>query len=291
MATGLVLTGGGLRGICAQIGGLIALERRGFRFDAVIGSSAGAIVGALYASHGPGSAAAVADRLRTIETSDYLTAESLNDLLLDVALRDILGDVTGLHRGQPLIDWLRRNLGAERIEACAIPLMITVTNVSRSFPEVKETGPLAEFARASAAVPGLFEAQEVDGEYYVDGGVANNVPVDEIANRRKELDLQQFLVITSLGTPDRPEPDNSFLEDTFPFLTVLERSLRAAGEGLALSNLSAGGRRVQVFRVQAPDIDLEDAARVGETIEAAIVDAERQIAEAAIDLTGIQREG
>jgi|GEM_PF-5713656 predicted acylesterase/phospholipase RssA len=287
MATGLVLTGGGLRGICAQTGALVALERRGYRFDAIIGTSAGAIVGALYASHGPGSAEAIADRLRSIRREDYLDELNIAELLFKKEVLNV--PITGLHSGAPLLAWLRDNLGQECIEKCEPPLFLSVTNISRSFPQIKTEGPLAEFARASSAVPGFFEAQEVEGEVYVDGGVANNVPVDELAKRREDLD--QFLVLTSLGAPQEPEPDNDFLNDNFPLLAVLERSLRAAGEGLALNNLSAGERRVEVLRVQAPDIDLEDAARVGETIDAAIANAERQIAEAAIDLTGIRREG
>jgi NTE family protein len=287
MATGLVLTGGGLRGICAQAGALVALERRGYRFDAIIGTSAGAIVGALYASHGAGSAEVVAERISGADREDYLDDISLAEILVRKEILD--QSITGLHRGTPLLTWLRQNLAEERIEDCPIPLLLTVTNVSRRFPQVKDAGPLADYARASAAVPGFFEAQEVEGEYYVDGGAANNVPVDELASRRPDLD--RFLVLTSLSTPEEPEPDNDFLDDNFPFLSVVERALRAAGEGLALNNLNAGERPVEIFRVEAPDLDLEDSDSLGDCIAAAIENAERQIAEGAIDLTGIRREG
>jgi NTE family protein len=285
--TGLVLTGGGLRGICAQAGALVALERQGYRFDAVIGTSAGAIVGALYASYGPGNAESeVLKRLRTIRREDYIDERPSFELAVLALNR--LERVTGYNRGEALLTWLKDNLGKKNIEECDPPLMLTVTNVSRTIPQVKESGPLAEFARASSAIPVVYELQQVDGEFYADGGAVNNVPVDELAARRP--DLEQFLVLSSLSIePEIQSVDNSFFERDFAPVRSLERILRAIAEAQALENLEAGDRAVIPFRVTAPDLDLEEADRVSECLDAAIANAESQMAAGGIDLSHIPK--
>ncbi len=283
--TGLVLTGGSLRGICAQTGALLALEPHGLRFDAVIGTSAGAIVGALFAS---GKTPAEIEALLTASRrDDYL--DPISDVRLALGVFRSLRGITGYYEGRALLRLLRRSLApVTRIEDCDPPLLLTVTNASRRIPQVKDRGPLAEYARASSAIPGVFQLQEIDGEYYADGGVANNVPVDELVQRRP--DLEQFLVLTSLSIPEgEPPVDNSFLQEDWTPARALGHMLEAVAAAQALENLETGGRPVQVLRIRTADIGLEDVDRIGPCIQEAHLDAERRIADGEVDLSEIPR--
>jgi NTE family protein len=283
MTTGLVLTGGGLRGVCAQAGALLALEEAGYRFDAVIGTSAGAIVGALYASGL--SAAALDERLRTLTNDDFL--DPIGRLPLAFALARELRGVTGYYRGEALLWWLRRNLRVERIEDCPLPLFVTVTNVSRGVPQVKTAGPLAAFARASSAIPLVFAAQRVGDEYYADGGAANNVPVDELVRLRP--DLEQLVVLTALRVErPEPEPDNGFLREKWTPVRALGRVLDAVAEGQRLDNLDVP-QKIVVVRARTLSLDLDDADRVGEAIDLAHTTTAQRIAAGEIDLSDVPR--
>jgi predicted acylesterase/phospholipase RssA len=284
-ATGLVLTGGALRGICAQVGALLALEPHRLRFDAVIGTSAGSIVGALFAAGK--TPAQMEGLLAGLRREDYLDPRS--NLALAFALSRRLRGVSGYYRGEALLGFLRRSLAPRtRIEECDPPLAITVTNVSRGVPQVKTRGPLAELARASSAIPLVFELQAIDGEYYADGGVANNVPLDELAKLRP--DLEQFLVLTSLRPlRDEPPVDNRFLEQDWTPARALGRTLDAVAEGQRLDNLNVGGRRVQVLRLRTRDIDLDEPQHIPACVAEARQDAQRQIDAGAIDLSEIPR--
>lgn len=283
--TGLVLTGGGLRGVCAQTGALLALEPLGLRFDAVIGTSAGAIVGAFY---GAGKTAPeIEGLLLGLRREDYLDPRSR--LSLAFALTRRLQGVTGYYRGRALLEFLRRALAPKtRIEECFPPLALTVTNVSRGIPQIKTTGPLAEYTRASSAIPLVFELQEVDGEHYADGGVANNVPLDELAKLHPEL--EQLLVLTSLRVlGDEPPVDNRFLSQDWTPARALGRELDAVAEGQRLDNLNVGGRPIQVLRVRTLAFDLDEPEKIPDCIRQAREDAQRQIDDGEVDLSEIPR--
>jgi len=281
--TGLVLTGGGLRGVCAEAGALQALEEMGYRFDAVIGTSAGAIVGALYAS-GLG-AGELAGRLRSLRKDDYL--DPVSRLTLLVSLSRELRGLTGYYRGEALLRWLERNLAERRIEDCDPPLYITVTNVSRGVPQVKSQGPLAAFARASSAIPLVFALQRVDDEYYADGGAANNIPVDEL--NRLRPDLEQLLVITALRVErPEPEPNNDFLRQEWTPVRALGRVLDAIAEGQRLDNLNAP-QKIVVLRARTLNLDLDDVDRIGEAIDLAYATTKERIAAGEFDLSDVPR--
>ena len=131
--TGLVLTGGSLRGICAQTGALMALAEHDLEFDAVIGTSAGAIVGALYAAGK--TPTELRDYFTSLNRDDYL--DPVGRFRLAMAAWKKLRGLTGYYRGNALLAVLRRGVAPKtRIEQTEIPLLITVTNVSRGLPQV-----------------------------------------------------------------------------------------------------------------------------------------------------------
>lgn len=153
----LVLSGGGARGF-AHIGVMQVLEARGYRVDAVAGTSMGAVLGALYAAGSDAETIyGVADRLGWRD-------------VIDVSLQ------AGLMKGDKLRSFLAAHLPAEFADL-RIPLAVTTTDVETGEEKVILDGPLVDAVRASSSFPGAFEPVEIDGRTLADGGIVNNLPV------------------------------------------------------------------------------------------------------------------
>lgn len=213
--TALVLSGGGVKGL-AHIGLIRVLDSLGVVPDLVVGTSMGSIVGALYASgyrgreldslvrsadleqvfqtydlHGP-------DRLRGLsplviwergagglEVQNAAVSESAANFLLDVAL-------------------LRGNLTARGdFDSLPIPFRAVATDLGTRRPKTFAAGDLARAVRASMAVPVVFEPVEIDGRFYVDGGLSENVP---IATGRDTPETRLIISDVTTGTPDSINP-------------------------------------------------------------------------------------
>ena len=193
---GLVLGGGGARG-AAHVGVLKVLERERIPVCAIAGTSMGAIVGGLYAA---GYDAAELERLlATIDWVDMFVdtppraqlpmerkEEDFRHLVdLEIGYRDgRLGIPTGLVRGQKLMLLLRRltlsTWRAEDFDQLPIPFRAVAADIVTGRKKVFADGDLAVAIRASMSVPGAFAPVRVGEQLLVDGGMAENVPVDEI---------------------------------------------------------------------------------------------------------------
>ena len=167
MKTGLVLSGGGYRGI-AHIGVLKALEEAGKVPDIIAGSSAGAAIGALYA-YGIST-----DRMLSFFKS--LELVSFGNFAFG---KPGWVDPENFHKSFSAM------LPEDDFAALRIPLRVTTTNILTGKLEVFSEGPLIRTLLASAAFPGVFAPVEIGEGYYVDGGVLNNFPADLI---REETD-------------------------------------------------------------------------------------------------------
>lgn len=186
----LVLSGGGARGI-AHAGVLLGLAERGHSPDIVVGTSMGAIVGALYAAgYPPDTIAAVLDRQdwRAIFSPDAITAGPLRTTARPL-LSFAVGDETRVYGGfVPDVGINRRlvellfDAGARarsdfdrlprRYRAIAADLLDgTIVPIA--------SGDLARATRASMAVPGVFSPIVIDGRTLVDGGIADNLPIEQ----------------------------------------------------------------------------------------------------------------
>lgn len=147
----------GFFGFYAHTGFLLALEEARLRPRRVVGVSAGALAGGIYASGVP--LVSLADELL------QLRREAFWDLGLPVG---------GLLKGRKFARLLRRVLGqggVERLERCPIPFAPVVFDVLRRETFAVEAGHLGDAIRASCALPGLFRPVAVDGRWCVDGGV------------------------------------------------------------------------------------------------------------------------
>lgn len=156
----LALGGGGARGI-AHVGVLKVLQQEHIPIDLIVGSSAGSIVGSLYASN-PNSY-----RIESI-----LLQAGITDLL------DFSPSLQGPITGNALQDFILRNATAKTFRQLKIPFIAVTTDLltGETFPI--ESGPLAPAVNASSALPPVFHPVNLYSRTLVDGGVTDLVPVD-----------------------------------------------------------------------------------------------------------------
>ena len=169
--TAFVLGGGGVLG-AAEVGMLQALLERGTRPDLVVGTSVGAINGALIAADPtPGAV----DRLRTVWQE--LASEGVLAGSVLARVGTLVRTRTHLHRREPLRDLLRARLPVRTFAELAVPFQCVAASIERAAEHWFADGDLVEAVLASSAVPGLLPPVEIDGEHYLDGGLVHSIPV------------------------------------------------------------------------------------------------------------------
>ncbi|OSZ74997.1 patatin-like phospholipase family protein [Hydrogenophaga sp. IBVHS1] len=170
---GLALGGGAARGF-AHVGVIQVLEQNGIRPDVVVGTSAGSLVAALYAS---GKTAA------QLETAALGMEEAT---LTDWAL-PIMG--RGLLRGEALARYVRKEVDGKLLENMSLPLGVLATDLSTGQGVLFRRGDTAQAVRASSAVPGVFAPVAISGREYLDGGLVAPVPVRQARDMGAEVVL------------------------------------------------------------------------------------------------------
>lgn len=210
---GLVLSGGAARGL-AHIGVLKALEEQGVVIDAIAGTSMGAVVGGLYAA---GYSIAELEQLATAldwqqALSDappradipFRRKQDDRDFLVKqkLSFRDdgTLGLPLGVLQGQNLavlLEKLFARAGAvEDFDELPIPFRAVAADIATGEAIIFSQGHLALAVRASMSIPAVLTPVEVDGRLLVDGGIANNIPID-IA---RQMGVDRVIVV-DIGSP------------------------------------------------------------------------------------------
>ncbi len=171
---GIALSGGGTRGV-VHIGVLKALEENGIFPTIISGTSAGSIVGAMYA--------------QGYTPAEILSIASERSLLWMFSLRL---PTKGFVRHTFLRKMLRRYISANNFEDLKKPLYVAVSNLNSGKAEIKCTGPLHDVIVASASIPVLYEPIRIEGNWYADGGLLMNLPVSPIR------DLASYIIAVNL---------------------------------------------------------------------------------------------
>ncbi|MFY0599315.1 MAG: patatin-like phospholipase family protein [Cyclobacteriaceae bacterium] len=168
MRIGLVLSGGGARGV-SHLGVIKALQEANVEFDAISGSSAGAIVGAF-----------IAAGYTPEEVCKFIEQTSLfNTFRLSLNRRSILKIDKGAKE-------LLKYFPADSFEDLKIPLYVTTTDIKKGKIKVYKKGQLIKPILASSSIPVVFDPMKIGTRYLVDGGILDNFPISPI---RKEVDL------------------------------------------------------------------------------------------------------
>jgi NTE family protein len=198
---GLVLSGGGAKGF-AHIGVLKVIEEAGVKIDYIGGTSMGAVVGGLYASgYNATQIDSIFHKVNFGELlNDYIPRsaksfyEKRNDETYAITLpfsNFKVGIPQALSKGLYNFNLLSRLTRHVRqvndFNQLPTPFLCIGTNIETGQQVVLNKGNLAQAMLASAAFPTLFTPIEIDGQLLIDGGVANNFPVDEVKNLGADL--------------------------------------------------------------------------------------------------------
>ncbi len=196
MTTAFVLGGGGVLG-AVEVGMLRALFERDVRPDLVLGTSIGAMNGALVAQD-PGPT--VVDRL--LDLWRGAASSGPRDLLGGRPLRTVgraVASGTHLYSAEPLVRRLTDELGDLTFDELPVRLQICAAHIETSSEHWFDSGRVLDAVVASSAVPGLLPPAEIDGQHYLDGGIVNSIPL----GRAVELGATRVYVL-QVGRIDRP---------------------------------------------------------------------------------------
>lgn len=186
----IALGGGAARGF-AHIGVIKALEARNVEIDLVCGTSAGSVVGALYAS---GMSGIDMNRLAL-----KMDEASISDWAMPFRTRGFL-------QGVALQNYLNTTLNNRPIEKMAKPLGIVATDLKTGQPILFQRGNTGIAVRASCSVPSVFEPVKMGGHEYVDGGLVSPVP----ASFARKMGADFVIAIDISARPETALTQSSF---------------------------------------------------------------------------------
>jgi NTE family protein len=190
---GLALGGGAARGF-AHVGVIQVLEDAGIQPELVVGTSAGSLVAALYAS-GKNST-----QLRRV--AETMEEAEITDWMMPILNRGAL-------RGEALARYVNNQVGNRLIEQMKIPLGIVATDLHNGEPVLFRRGNTGSAVRASSAVPAVFQPVKIGSREYVDGGLVSPVPV----RQAREMGANVVIAV-DIST----DPEGSPASDTFQIL-------------------------------------------------------------------------
>ncbi|ANF82312.1 alpha/beta hydrolase [Acinetobacter sp. NCu2D-2] len=182
----LVLGSGGARGY-AHIGVIEILEQAGIHPDFIVGTSAGSIVGSIYASGKP-----------AIELRNIAFSMKANDV------REIKLDMKGFFDGKKVEDYVNTQVDHTPLQDMKIPMFVVATELKEGKKVVFNYGDTGQAVRASVSIPSMFIPTKIEDKEYVDGGLVSPVPVD-IA---RELGADIVIAVDILAQPEHTETTN-----------------------------------------------------------------------------------
>jgi NTE family protein len=258
-----VLGGGGLLG-AHEVGMLAALAERGIKPDLVLGTSIGAVNGALYAAE-PGAAGVERLRAAWRDSEVLWTAGTLQRLTTLARTRTYLQPF-GVVR-----DRLAAVLPVQRVEELELPFQCVAASIERAAEHWFTEGPLAEVVLASCAVPGVLPPVRVGDEHFIDGGIVNSIPV----SRAVTLGARTIYVLQVGRLEQSLKPPRWPWEVGLVAFEVARRhrfthDLQSLPEGVELHVLPTGGSAAPAYNDLSAPLRLRRlAATVQRQIEAA----------------------
>lgn len=234
---GLALGGGAAKGF-AHIGVIKMLQANGIEVHVVSGTSAGSVVGALYASG--------MDAFALQENAVALDQASIRDVRLFSG---------GLIQGQKLQDYVNQQVDNRPIDRLGKPFAAVAARLDNGQRTVFVRGNTGQAVRASSSVPGVFEPTRIGQVSYVDGGVVSPVPVDAARQLGADIVIAVDISTKPVGTPQG-------------MVGIVNQSIAIMGAELGKQELA---RADVVIRPQVNDIGSADFTQRN----AAILEGER----------------
>ncbi len=193
---GLALGGGASKGF-AHIGVIKVLREHNIPIDVVTGTSAGALVGSLYASGmTPAHLQSVAQQM---EKADIV---------------DLTLSTRGFIKGEKLQNWINTQVNNRPLERLPIKFAAIATEFNTGKMVIFNRGNTGQAVRASASIPNVFQPVNINGKQYVDGGLSAPVPV----SAAKRLGANIVIAVDISAKPER-------LDDSSGFFSYLDQSL------------------------------------------------------------------
>jgi len=274
--TAFVFAGGGSLG-AVQVGMLKTLVARGFEADAVVGCSVGAINAAYFAGDPtPAGVAKLEAIWRGLRRADVFPTPGLRGLM------GLFSERTHFVESAVLGQLLERELPYRRLEEAKLPCVVLATDFLEGIEIRIASGPVREALLASAAIPGIFPAVQIDGRHLVDGGVANDTPIAAAV----ALGAERLIVLPTGYSCTRS--------------TAPRTALGAALQGLNILTCGKLVTAVRHFRGQAEilvvpplcplDVSPLDFRRTGELLARAAAETERWLAEGVAMVDGVPHQ-
>jgi NTE family protein len=237
---GLVLGGGAARGF-AHIGVIQVLEEAGIRPSLVVGTSAGSVVAAFYASGRTGA--------QLQQLAESMEEATFTDWTLPIFSR-------GMLRGDALARYISTQVDGRLIESMPLPLGIVATDLNSGQGVLFQRGDTATAVRASSAVPALFQPVKIAGREYVDGGLVSPVPVRYARQMGAEL-----IIAVDISSAPEANAASDTLEILLQTFSIMGKSInsfelhdadvvvRPSLTGVSSSDFSARRRAIEAGRV------------------------------------------
>ena len=201
---GLALGGGAARGF-AHVGVIQVLEEAGIKPQYVVGTSAGSLVAAIYASGKTGA--------QLQQTALGMEEVAITDWMLPIFGK-------GVFRGEALGRYVNQLVGGRLIENMAIPLGIVATDLNSGRAVLFQRGDTGTAVRASSAVPAVFVPVKINGREYVDGGLVSPVPVHFA--RQMGADV---VIAVDISSPPEGNPASDTLQILLQTFSIMGKSI------------------------------------------------------------------
>ncbi|MBR7748097.1 patatin-like phospholipase family protein [Undibacterium baiyunense] len=203
---GLALGGGAARGF-AHIGVIKVLEAQGIFPDVIVGTSAGSVVGAMYAAGNNGY------------TLQKMALDMDEATISDWSL-PFFSKSSGVLKGEALQNYVNRMVGQSSIEKLKKPFGAVATDLNTGMPILFQRGNTGLAVRASSSVPGVFQPVKINDRFYVDGGLVSPVPV------RFARDMGADIVIAvNISSAPEGQAASSSLEILMQTFTIMGQSI------------------------------------------------------------------
>lgn len=211
---GIALGGGAVLG-AVHVGVLKALEEKNIKINAICGTSAGAIVAALYAF---GKTPAQIEKI--VVEFEWKKLSSLTLSKYGVLSNDKIGEI------------IKLNIGDKKFKDANIPLGMIATDITTGEKVVLDKGSVADAVVASTCIPGIFIPVEIGGRFLVDGGIVENVPISCLKN--KDVDYLIGVDLVPERSYKKPENVIEVLYNSFNFLVRINKKAQTKEADLTI---------------------------------------------------------